>query len=396
MRILIRSWSMRGSGMRIGHFEVRQKITVVFPWEGVVGESRVTLTNHMSGGQNRLSYVDSMKGFACLCVVLGHIVDGYFKGNIYPESNRILFTIFNIIYAFHMPFFMMISGYVYSVAYFDSDGEPDCVRIHKQIGNIIIVYVLFSVLFGLTKMVVGNNVNDPVSLTDVLLIWRRPISPYWYLYDLVLLYLTFTLSIFRKGKPRIMVCILMAIAVLSHYIMFDWFQILSVLYYMYFFYIGFSDRHYPGWLIGNKKTTWEMATVSILISIILWDKRSYVDRGNAIFLNSIPIGNLLIAVGISLMLWYLFQNVCYFSENKILQLIGRHCMEIYVLHCFFTAGFRTVFFAIGVHNLFVSVVINLVFSTSIPLAVALLCEKLKIHDLIFKPITFFEKNRRVN
>lgn len=336
-----------------------------------------------------------MKGFACLCVVLGHVISGYLRGNTYPEANQMLFNIHNVIYAFHMPLFMMISGYVYAIAYFDNDGEPDRMRIYRQIGNIIIVYVLFSVLFGLTKMLAGNNVNDSVSLTDILLIWGRPIDLYWYLYDLVLLYLIFTLSIFRKVKPWIMVCVLMTIAVLGHYITFDWFQIPSVMYYMYFFYIGFSGRYHPGWLLGNRKAAWGSAAVSILLSIILWDKRPYVDRENAVSLNSIPVGNLLIAVGISLMLWYLFQNVHYLSENKILLLIGRHCLEIYVLHCFFTAGFRTVFSVIGVQNPFVSVMVNFVLSTSIPLAVALICKKLKIHDLIFRPVTFFVKNRRV-
>ena len=54
---------------------------------------------------NRLSYVDVLKGYAILLVILGHSIQNTvldFDGNI----------VFRVIYSFHMPLFMILSGIV--------------------------------------------------------------------------------------------------------------------------------------------------------------------------------------------------------------------------------------------------------------------------------------------
>lgn len=39
----------------------------------------------MAEKKERIAFIDVLKGFAIMCVVLGHIVDGYYKSNLYPE-----------------------------------------------------------------------------------------------------------------------------------------------------------------------------------------------------------------------------------------------------------------------------------------------------------------------
>lgn len=53
----------------------------------------------------RIQYLDNLKGFAILLVVLGHCVQSTVTG--YDDN-----PIFKVIYSFHMPLFFMISGYV--------------------------------------------------------------------------------------------------------------------------------------------------------------------------------------------------------------------------------------------------------------------------------------------
>ena len=339
------------------------------------------------GGTHRIRYIDALKGFAALCVVLGHVVDGYLDGNMYPEANHILFCVYNVIYAFHMALFMTISGKVYAVAYLDNQGKPDRRRLYRQIGNIIVVYVLFSVAFGIVKVVFSGYINKPVSFADIWMIWCKPISPY--LYDLVLLYLLFVLPVFYRGNRYLMTGLLIALAFLSSWVSFSWFQIASVLYFGLFFYMGYSDKVHPKWLIGNKWVTLCAAAVSMVLCIFFWPS----DVGT---LNAVPIANVLIAGGLSLVFWYLFQNIRFFSENRFLRLIGRHSLEIYVLHCFFTAGFRAVFRALGVHDPFVSVLLNFVLSTAISLTCAYICKWIGIHELFFKPVSFAMKFRKSN
>lgn len=343
------------------------------------------------GGGIRIGYIDALKGFAILCVVLGHVADGYLDGNTYPEANQVLFDIFNTIYAFHMPLFMMISGYVYAVAYFDDAGRPDNRRIYRQIGNVAFVYVLFSVIFGLVKVAMSRYTNKPVVVTDIIMIWCKPISPYWYLYDLMLLYLIFKIPVFYKTNRNVLMFVLTVAAFCSNYVSIGWFQIPSILYLALFFYMGFSNRVHSDWLFGKKRFAIVSFAVGIVLSIIFWDKNSYTVREKAVFLNSIPVVNVFIALGLSLMLWYLFRNVRWLSENRLLTLLGRYSLEIYVMHCFLTAGFRVAFSRVGVGNAYTSLALNFVLSTFIPLMAAIISKRLGIHDLLFRPVNYISR-----
>lgn len=322
---------------------------------------------------------------------MGHIADGYLDGNTYPEANQTLFYIYNVIYAFHMPLFMMISGYVYAVAYFDDEGRLRRRKLYRQVGNNVIVYVLFSVLFGLSKMLLSRYTNKPVALTDILLIWGKPIELYWYLYDLVLMYLLFTAPMLRKADQQIAACVLLLAAILSCYISIGWFQISNVLYYALFFYIGYSEKYHPKWLIGNKKMTLSAAVASIILSAVLWDRGPYIIRTEAVSLSSIPVANVFISASISLMLWYLFQHMRCLSKSRLLVVLGRYSLEIYVIHCFFTAGFRAVFSRVGMSNAYVSVALNFVLSIAIPLMGVFISKQLGIHDLFFRPVNYISR-----
>jgi fucose 4-O-acetylase-like acetyltransferase len=55
--------------------------------------------------KKRLIYIDRLKGFAIYLVVLGHI----YQNMVVQGTETILFS---LIYAFHMPLFFFLSGYI--------------------------------------------------------------------------------------------------------------------------------------------------------------------------------------------------------------------------------------------------------------------------------------------
>ncbi len=61
-------------------------------------------------GQERLSYLDLLKGFAIFLVVMGHFLAWTFPA----DANRGFYPLFvkNVIYSFHMPLFFFVSGYL--------------------------------------------------------------------------------------------------------------------------------------------------------------------------------------------------------------------------------------------------------------------------------------------
>ncbi len=251
----------------------------------------------------RIGYIDAMKGFAIMCVVLGHTLDSYLSSGFISPANHIIYDIYNVIYSFHMPLFFALSGYVYSLVYFDENKCIKKVRIKSHLINLLCVYTLFCVLMWAFKFIAGagNGVNHPVSLSDILMIWARPIAPYWYLYVLMALYLIFIPIIIKRIDKRIITTLTIILCALSIFISGNvWFQVHRILYYSIFFWIGISIQHNERLFVIKKWSAIALFGVSLLLMVIFWnDDRRF---------NAIPIANAVIAVGIICMCWLLFNN----------------------------------------------------------------------------------------
>lgn len=51
----------------------------------------------------RVQWIDSLKGFLIVLVVLGHVVQSMIDSNVFYMSNYVLVPLFYWIYSFHMP-----------------------------------------------------------------------------------------------------------------------------------------------------------------------------------------------------------------------------------------------------------------------------------------------------
>lgn len=70
----------------------------------------------MATNKSRITYIDQLRGFAILLVVMGHALEH----NGYHQS-----PLFNLIYSFHMPLFFCISGFVTMYACkLDGESKP--------------------------------------------------------------------------------------------------------------------------------------------------------------------------------------------------------------------------------------------------------------------------------
>lgn len=137
----------------------------------------------------RIDYIDAIKGFAAICVIIGHVCDGYLGSGIFGADNVLLVTIFKIVYAFHMALFFIISGFLFNGAYVGTDGAIKKEKLKPQLFNIAFVYVLFSMFLWVFKLFFAQLSNKPVAVKDILFIWCKTIGPYWYLYVLLVIYL---------------------------------------------------------------------------------------------------------------------------------------------------------------------------------------------------------------
>lgn len=60
----------------------------------------------MSTKSGRLASLDMLKGFAIFMVIAGHAVQYLISGDYYDKA------VYRVIYSFHMPLFMAITGFL--------------------------------------------------------------------------------------------------------------------------------------------------------------------------------------------------------------------------------------------------------------------------------------------
>ena len=331
----------------------------------------------------RIGYVDSLKGFAIILVVLGHICAGYNAAQAYPSAKLALTAIHRAIYMFHMPLFMTISGYVFRAAYFTDVGEPRRGRIFRQALDLLLTCFLFSAMLGCFKMVAAGYVNSVMSPRDILLIPVRPVSPYWYLYVLAIFYFTFSAGMARLCRMRTAILLPMTVFLSAWG---SWigtnmpFELGRSLFYSFFFALGIALRRH-GWdVLTNSIATSIFGVCAGVLAAIFW----HGCRGG----DAIPLVNLALGTMFTFFFWGVFSQIQFFAGNRVLRFVGRNSLEIYLLHCIFTAGNRTVLSRLGVGNAFVGTSLNLIISVLLPMLFGIACKRLGVHGFLFKPVSW--------
>ena len=112
----------------------------------------------------RLHYIDSIKGLAIFLVVMGHVLAWLYSDyNTALQADKPMF-LWKMIYAFHMPLFIFISGFLFGFSKFDSLWSY-VIKMYKKTKMLLIPYLVCGTLVYL---------------------WRgvRPLT-YWYLLTLL-------------------------------------------------------------------------------------------------------------------------------------------------------------------------------------------------------------------
>ncbi|MFJ9536200.1 acyltransferase family protein [Streptomyces sp. NPDC101225] len=126
-------------------------------------------------GKQRDAFFDNAKYLAILLVAMGHSWEPL-KGD-----SRILEAAYTVVYAFHMPAFIIISGY-FSRSF---DMRPD--RLRRLVTGVLVPYVVFETAYSLFKRYGDHDPGMDISLLDpwyltwflvALFVWRLT-TPLW-------------------------------------------------------------------------------------------------------------------------------------------------------------------------------------------------------------------------
>lgn len=323
---------------------------------------------------------DALKGYACLLVVLGHVMIG-----IRTAGGSIPFfaeTAETFIWSFHIDLFMFLSGYVYSVTGgFKSKGGK-LKFLGNKLLNLGVPYFVFSSLYIAVNSLIPG-VNTPYSLTDILFLWKTPVAQYWFLYALFWLFVFWT--VLPDKIPNY-------IKTAGLYAVFVILKIFGVN-------MGFLDSSMNCVLAFGLGTCLKSLSVEKIptfarVGIVILHLISAVVIIKTGIVNYLFVDDLLTVFGI-------FSSVCFIytlskisAVSRFLDFICTYSFQIYLLHTFFTAAVRILLIKFGISNYAVNIAAGLIFGIFLPVVIAKIAALTPYLDFFFAPARSIKKMRR--
>ena len=323
----------------------------------------------------RIEWLDSLKGFAIFLVVVGHVILGYMHTGMFIEHQWSLQFVYDVIYSFHMPLFFIISGFLYKLTWRQKD-----IRLAKSISNkvlnMVLMYILFSVVFWIFKYIAaeyGNiQMSDQFILMDLLYIFISPLAYLWFLYVLIWLFLTVPIfeSIIKPTTVFIIFLCLYFFMPPVHGLL----KIINLIIYGgVYFTLGSVLCMYQDQLrtiICNKLIG--IGFISIVLAVITFP---YIEVHNILKFICATSGSVFLSI-----LFFKFKNIKWVT---IWNICGRYSLGIYILHLYFSGPLRTIFKHLSIDNIMVCLILSCMISTIVPIFIVKFFDRYKITSWVF-------------
>ena len=326
----------------------------------------------------RYKYIDQLKGFLIILVVIAHVSERYFLFDLYPKYTYFFRIVYNFIYAFHMPLFIMISGFLYSLSYVGKNYEINKHKILNHELNLIIIYIIFSFFAYFTKLFFNRYVLETISSWHILGIVYNPIGHLWYLHTLIILYFFNTIILIKKFNHKVLLFIFILLQISSSYVHPYLPNVINnFLKYEFYFYIGLllSKKRLVVFSNPHKNNILGLVSVFFLIlALVLFDTRP----------DNIKILQLPIGLGISLFLFSFF----YMHDHllSIFEVTGKKSLEIYLLSQYPLTLFKILLPKVPFLNGIFSLFINSILTLSLVFLFIWLLNQLHIYNYLFYPL----------
>lgn len=282
--------------------------------------------------KKRIQDIDFLK---CLFIVLMVIFHLSYIGNKYPYAK-------NIVYTFHMPAFLLISGYLMNVRKAPKDFLRGMLWIFIPYTVMEISYACMSTLFPVWDGI--DEISASILLSKVLM---APIGPYWYLHTFMLCGITYYLIYtYLRQSPFIQLLAMGSILLLFSYV-FHLLTFSNALYFMAGIAIQRSQRPFISWFPASA--------LSLVPLILLCTQQENLNR-------STLAGALITGLVISFSL-YTYRHLPE-TVRQASAFIGRNTLPILLFSPIFTAASKVFlpyfdFDSTGMCFLFAATVITL-------------------------------------
>jgi fucose 4-O-acetylase-like acetyltransferase len=308
--------------------------------------------------KERLIELDLAKGFAILLVVIGHIADPGIEPLI--VGNDFYFLLKKMIYSFHMPFFMFISGMIFFYSFKKIDNSKDFLNFTlKKAERLLLPFFLMGILIYFGKAIASqiihvNNLHSTSFLDSFITLLTSPMESIsrslWFIYVLFEYYLIFTilLNISKNTRYLLLIGLLIYFIPVTQLFALDRFAT-----YFIFFALGI-------YIMDNynifKIITIKYSTIFLIVFICSLYYRNYFELHEALLF----YGLLSIPSLFSLFIKYTILN------NKIFQVLAKYTFIIYLFNIIFIGlvlGFLLKLFPLN--GVYLTLMLPVIISTGI-------------------------------
>ncbi len=316
-------------------------------------------------------FVDQLKGYACLLVLLGHVLLGLISCGLslpafLPFSERFIMS-------FHIDLFMFLAGYVYHLTG-DAASKGSRLRfIGNKLLNLGLPYFFFSAVYiAINSLTPG--VNTTSSLSDILQLWRQPVAQYWFLFSLFWLFV-FWVLLSRFFNNITITAVLFTVFTVLKYLNIDLGFLDSSMHCVLAFGLGTCLRS-----LAVQKLPAAARIAAILLHILIVSTL-FLTNGYYIFL----MDDVATLLGI-------FASLCLISLIArckpiavFLQFVCKYSFPIYLLHTIFTSAIRICLLKVSVTNYWLHLSAGILCGLAFPVLIAKLAAQTPYLNVFFYP-----------
>jgi len=321
-------------------------------------------------------WVDYTKAIGIILVVYGHVMRGLDSAAL-PMSNYWFNLVDSIIYSFHMPLFFFVSGlfFINSLVKRKKSG-----LIINKLGTVIYPYVIWSLLQGLSEIMLHEYTNGDATLGQVFNLILQPRAQFWFLYALFFVFLACSFVYSSASKKH-------------------FFPLLVLFAGLYVFKGGYGSFNIANYILANTvffalgiwfneikmyfEAHYSWLTIILGALFLVGQYLLHITFGLNYQVGGLPILSLAV-----ISIFFITSASMWLGRAHInwLLYIGTSSMTIYLMHIFAGSGARIVLTTfLGIESVAIHLVIGLFASLALPLLAQKIIDRYDLNYILAWP-----------
>ncbi len=329
----------------------------------------------MTQTPQRLDWIDATKGAAMIAVVIYHVILGFESAGMLVNTTTLRY-IEAFLTAFATPPFFLMAGYFIERSVTKAGYKK---YIRSAVNFILYPYILWAIIQMGVKILFASFVNKAESFDPTILFFAPP-AQFWFLHALFFAQILYCAMHKYHNKNHLLIAaILFVVSALINPIYFA----ADIVRSLGFLLIGvyFARTEFLTKALNAKTLSMSGAALFLTFPIYVFVAMPSGFEGQSNVIGGIA-GTLILCAAL-----------LKYGAPKILQILGKYSMYIYVMHIMAIVPFRVVLMKIGIDIPLLSIAICASAGLMLPLIAAIIMEKIKISKFFgIKAVNHFQKD----